>query len=74
MLLPDSIATASQSGGTMQILFSGAEGYAYAVQTSSDLLEWTSVTTNHPTNGSFTFTDMPPTASPRRFYRSALLP
>jgi hypothetical protein len=74
LLRPDSIVTASQSGGTMQILFSGAEGYGYAVQTSSNLLDWASLSTNHPTNRSFTFTDTPPPASHRRFYRSALLP
>jgi hypothetical protein len=44
------------------------------VQSSSNLLDWTAVTTNRPANGSFTFADTPPPGSPRRFYRSALLP
>ena len=73
-LRPDSIGAVSQSGGTLQVQFSGADGYAYAVQTSSNLLGWTSVSTNRPTNGAFGFAEPLGPGSPRRFYRSALLP
>ena len=74
LLRPDSIGSVSQSGGTFQVQFTGADGYAYAVQTSSNLLDWTAVTTNYPVNGSFNFVDTPPPGSPRRFYRSVLWP
>jgi hypothetical protein len=74
LLRPDSIGSASQNGGTLQIQFSGSDGFAYAVQTSSNLLNWTPISTNYPANGSFNFADTPPPGSPRRFYRSVLLP
>ena len=74
MLRPESIGAVSQSGGTLQVQFSGADGYGYVVQTSSNLLSWTSVSTNYPANGSFNFVETPPPSSPRRFYRSVLWP
>ena len=74
LLRPDSIGSVGQSGGTLQVQFTGADGYAYAVQTSSNLLGWTAVSTNYPTNGCFNFVETPPPGSPRRFYRSVLWP
>ena len=74
LLRPDSFGAVSQVGGTLQVQFSGFDGYAYVVQTSSNLLDWTPVSTNYPANGAFNFADNPPPGSPRRFYRSALLP
>jgi hypothetical protein len=74
LLRPDSFGAVSQAGGTPQVQFSGSDGYAYVVQTSPNLLDWTPVSTNYPANGAFNFTDNPPPGSPRRFYRSALLP
>jgi hypothetical protein len=74
LLRPDSVGSISQSDGTLQIQFTGADGYAYAVQTSSNLLDWIAVRTNHPANGSFNFLEVPPAASPHRFYRSVLRP
>ena len=74
LLRPDSIGFASQIGGTLQVQFTGADGYAYVVQTSSNLAAWTAVSTNYPANGSFNFVETPPPGSPRRFYRSVLQP
>jgi len=74
LLRPDSIGSISQSGGAFQVQFTGADGYAYVVQTSSNLLNWTAVTTNYPVGGSFNFVDTLPPGSPRRFYRSLLWP
>jgi hypothetical protein len=74
LLRPDSIGYVSQNGGTLQVQFSGSDGYAYAVQSSSNLLSWTPVSTNYPANGFFNFTDSPALGSPRRYYRSLLLP
>ncbi len=73
LLRPDSIASSSQAGGTLQVQFSGSDGYAYVVQTSSNLLDWTRVSTNYPANSVFTFTDTSSPGSSRRFYRSVLL-
>jgi hypothetical protein len=74
LLRPDSIGSVSQSGGALQVQFSGSDGYAYAVQSSSNLLSWTTISTNYPANGFFNFTATPPPGSPRRYYRSLLLP
>jgi hypothetical protein len=73
LLRPDSLGAVSQAGGTLQLQFSGSDGYAYVVQTSSNLLDWTSVSTNYPASGAFNFADNPPPGSPRLFYRSVLL-
>ena len=74
LLRPDSFGAVSQAGGTLQVQFSGSDGSAYVVQTSSNLLDWIPVNTNYPVNGAFNFADNPPPGSPRWFYRSALLP
>jgi hypothetical protein len=74
LLRPDSLGSVNQAGGTLQVQFSGCDCYAYVVQVSANLLDWTPVGTNYPANGAFAFTDNSPPGSPRRFYRSALLP
>ena len=74
LLRADSVASVVQSGGTLQIQFSGSDGLAYAVQVSTDLVHWTSLATNCPVGGQFTLPNVPLLAAPRRFYRSALLP
>jgi hypothetical protein len=74
LLRPDSTSTVSQTGGAVQLQFTGADGFAYAVQTSLNLLDWTTISTNYPVNGSFNFMAALPPGSPRRFYRSILQP
>jgi hypothetical protein len=74
LLRPDSTSTVSQNGGILQVQFTGADAYDYTVQTSSNLLDWSTVSTNYPANGFFNFVDIPPPGSPRRFYRSILQP
>jgi hypothetical protein len=74
LLRPDSTSTVTLGGGTLQVQFTGADGYAYAVQTSSNLLDWTTISTNYPGNGSFNFMDALTPDSRRRFYRSVLQP
>jgi hypothetical protein len=74
LLQPDSIGTVIQTTPNLQIQFTGADGYAYAIQTSSNLLDWTSVTTNYPIDGTFIFSESQTADSSLRFYRSLLLP
>ena len=74
LLRPDSTSSVSQNGGTLRVQFTGADAYAYAVQTSSNLLDWTTISTNYPANGFFNFVDTPPPGAARRFYRSILQP
>jgi hypothetical protein len=54
--------------------FSGADGYAYGLQTSTNLVNWEVVSTNHPVQGRFTAPIVSATNSPNGFYRSVLLP
>ena len=41
------------TNGQLQVQFSGYDGHVYAVEASTDLLNWTSVSTNSPVNGMF---------------------
>lgn len=73
-LRPDSVASILPGAGPLQVQFTGADGYRYSVQTSSNLVDWADVCTNYPSNGQFLFEDAPPASAGRRFYRSVLLP
>jgi len=59
--------------GGSQLQFTGFDGYAYAVECSTNLVHWTTVSTNYPTNGVFIFTDGV-AAGGQRYYRSVLQP
>jgi hypothetical protein len=74
LVRPDSIGSVVQAGQTLQIQFTGADGYAYALQTSSNLLDWTTISTNYPIYGVFTLPPIAPSDFFPRFYRSILLP
>ena len=73
-LRADSFGSVGLGGGQLQIRFTGFDGYPYAVQVSSNLVDWATVSTNYPTHGAFGFTETPSANPPKRFYRSALLP
>lgn len=68
----DSIGTISPSAGVGRIEFTGFDGYAYAIEVSTNLLNWTVISTHYPTNGVFRFTDAG--VSEKKFYRSVLQP
>jgi hypothetical protein len=74
LLRPDSIGSIASAGDTLRIQFTGMDGYAYGVQVSSNLNDWTMATTNYPKDGFFRFTESSSQNFPRRFYRSILLP
>jgi hypothetical protein len=73
-LRADSAGSVVRTGNSLQIQFTGFDSCSYAVQVSTDLHTWTSVSTNTPLNGSFIYTEPPPASAPCRFYRSVLLP
>ena len=73
-LRADSVGSVRQTGGGLQVQFTGFEGFAYGVQASSNLLDWASVSTHYPTNGVFAFPVSAPADSSRWFYRSVLGP
>ena len=73
--IPPQINTAANLGnGTVQLTVGGIPGVQYAVQMSTNLVKWISISTNTVgTNGIFTFTNQA-TNAPARFYRAIQLP
>lgn len=74
LLRPDSIGTVASTAGGWNLQFSGSDAFSYALQTSTDMVSWTTVSTNQPVGGYFT---IPLPAQPilqKQFYRSVLLP
>lgn len=74
LLRLDSVGALMSDAGALKIQFTGYDGFPYAVETSSNLLEWVSASTNFPANGVFEVTVSPVAGETQRFYRSALLP
>jgi len=73
LLRADSIGSIVSLNGQMLVQFTGYDGHAYAVQVSSDLINWTSINTNYPVNGIFSFTNSAAANTSPQFYRSILL-
>ena len=74
LLRPDSVGAVVQNNGGWMVQFSGSDSYAYVLQTSTDLVNWISVSTNCPVQGSFNVPISPTFNSKNQFYRSGLLP
>lgn len=74
LLRPDSIGLLTPTNGDWTLWFSGADGYAYVLQTSTNLINWNNVSTNTPVQGGFNVPISPVSGSPNYFYRSQLLP
>jgi hypothetical protein len=52
------------------ITLSGSPDQTYVIEASSDMHNWTSISTNKTdSNGLFTFVDSDATSNPSRFYR-----
>jgi hypothetical protein len=73
LLRTDSIGSVSSLNGQILVQFTGYDGHAYAVQVSSDLMNWASISTNSPVNGTFNFMISAPINASQQFYRSVLL-
>lgn len=72
-VIPSAVrSTVLTAGGMFQFTVTGLPGQGYAVEASTNLFDWVSLSTNHAAaNGSFIFTD-PQTASfPTRLFRVA---
>ena len=72
LLRPDSIGAMLPTNGGWDLQFSGSDGYAYALQTSTNLVNWDTVSTNYPVQGCFHVS--PLQYSSARYYRTVLLP
>ena len=73
-LRPDSFGATSLTNGVVNLQFSGSDALSYAVQQSSDLVHWTTISTNTPVQGIFNIVIPPSPGSTKQFYRSMLLP
>jgi hypothetical protein len=74
LLRPDSIGTVSSTNGGWNLQFSGSDAYRYALQRSTDLIHWDTVSTNCPVQGNFNAPISPGLGSQTYFYRSILIP
>jgi len=72
---PASFLEATNIAGSLQLTLLGQAGQNYAIETSSNLLNWTAVVTNTASlsSSSFIYTDTR-TNAPQRFYRAIRLP
>jgi hypothetical protein len=73
-LRPDSVGSLAPSAGGTQLQFTGLDDWHYAVQVSSNLKDWTSVSTNSPFGGIFSITNIPVPGVNLQFYRTLLVP
>jgi hypothetical protein len=73
-LRPDSIGAMSLTNGSVNLQFSGSDALSYAVQESTDLVHWVTISTNNPVQSSFNIVIPSAPNSPQLFYRSVLLP
>jgi hypothetical protein len=73
LVRPDSIGSIVSANGPAVFQFTGYDGHSYAIEISSDLVNWTSVSTNNPANGIFIFTNPPLSNIGQQFFRSVLL-
>jgi hypothetical protein len=53
--------------------FTGGDGHVYTLQSSPDLIHWTTFGTNTPVNNQINILLPTPPAGPAQFYRSMLL-
>jgi fibronectin type 3 domain-containing protein len=63
-----SLNAVSDVNGQFSLQFAGPDTQTYVVETSTNLINWTPVSTNSPSGGQFIFTDTNAT-DPARYYR-----
>lgn len=71
LLRVDSFGQIAPANGQLELSFSGYDGHTYAIQASSNLNDWVTISTNSPSDGNFGITNS--TTSGQQFYRSVLL-
>lgn len=63
-------ATGGLSSGGFQLQLSGPAGRTFVFQASTDLTNWTALSTNYSPSNTFLFIDSSATNFPKRFYRA----
>ena len=72
--LPPSITEFSLSNGVPSLAFSGAAGFSYIVQASTNLIRWDDLLTNMAPCPAASFPNVGPGSFNQRFYRMKLAP
>jgi hypothetical protein len=73
LLRADSVGSVALINSQPLVQFTGYDGHPYAIQMSSNLVNWVSISTNFPANGVLIYKNsMMPNAN-QEFYRSVLL-
>ena len=73
-LRPDSCGALAFTNGGWRVQFSGSDAFDYAMQTSSNLVNWEIVSTNQPVQENFSAPIAPISIMQKQFFRSVLLP
>ncbi|HTQ49206.1 MAG TPA: hypothetical protein VMJ12_00750 [Candidatus Acidoferrales bacterium] len=73
LLRADSIGSITSTKGQITAQFTGYDDHTYAIEGSSNLVDWKSINTNLPAHGAFSFTNAAPANAKLQFYRSVLL-
>jgi hypothetical protein len=73
LLRADSVGSAASMNGQFTARFTGYDNHVYAVEVSSNLVDWTGISTNLPVNGGFSCTNSTPANPQPQFYRSRLI-
>lgn len=71
---PQFLSVTVSSNGLVQMVLHGQAGSSYAIDGSSNLVDWIQLTTFTNTNGTYQFTDPSSTNNSLGFYRARLLP
>ena len=71
LLRVDSIGSMTTANGNVIIQFTGDDNHDYAVQSSANLVNWTTISTNCPVNGLITVTNA--ATGNTQFYRTVLV-
>ncbi len=71
---PDSVGVLGFTNGGWRAQFSGSDAFDYALQTSTNLVNWNIVSTNQPAQGNFSAPIAPMPGAQKQFFRSVLLP
>jgi len=73
LLRADSIGSITPANSQIVAQFTGYDCHFYAIEVSSNLVNWVSVSTNCPVNGMFRFTNSAVPNANQQFYRTILL-
>lgn len=74
LLVPFDIEKPTVSSGEIRIRIPAKPNVSYTTQVSSDLVTWTTFSTNQSTNGEIIVTDTIPAGQATRLYRVVILP